>query len=240
MGRPSDVLTKQIVSNIIICVPENEVSEYRKYNKGILIEGHPGSVLGLSAKRQWICDNYGDVFMLDDDIISFNRVYFEKGEKAVINKVDSYEIIQAAYNSAKSAGVYLFGFSSNPGPINFNPLRPIEVVGYITGCAMGVISGSLLKFNSECVAVEDYYISLMNAYLYRKIWKDTRFSFGQKKTMANVGGLANYRTLETEKRDTLFLRKKFGEAIVLKKEITGGANKHNKLNEFARSMRLPF
>ncbi len=46
-----------------------------------LSDAHPDSVVGLCAKREWIYDHWGDVFMVDDDMICppdlFLKLYYQ-------------------------------------------------------------------------------------------------------------------------------------------------------------------
>lgn len=242
MSRAKDVLTTKVV-DAIICVPESQKDEYKYYNKNSEIITHPDSVKGLSLKRQWILDKFGDVFMLDDDIVSFNKLYIYSGEHSKIkskNKV--YIIIQNTYLAAKDMGVYLWGFCTGSNSLKYMEFKPIQLTGYITGCATGIISGSkYLKYSKKSVAVEDYYISALNAYYHRMIFKDMRYCFVQKDTFVKSGGLALYRNLETEKNDTLFLKRTFGSVIKLKKTTeNNGKTKQNIKNPYARSLKIPF
>jgi len=239
MGRHDNVLTKKVIANAIICVPESQKKIYEDHNKNEVI-AHPDSIKGLSLKRQWIYEYFGDVLMLDDDLTGMSRLYISKGESNVVSKKDVYDIVQMVYRNAKNAGVYLWGFSHLPNTIMYSPFKPIRLTGYITGCAMGLIAGAKFKFEQN-TAVEDFYISCINAYYHRMIWKDTRFYFVQKETMTSVGGLANYRTIETEKQDTIWLRKKFGDVISMKAETSGGGKSLNTaINQYARTMTIPF
>lgn len=90
--------------------------------------------------------------------------------------------------------------------------------GYIMGGATGLLAGSKLWFNEEMKMGGDFWISLLNAYYHRKIWKDMRFAFTFKDTFMNPGGLSEYRNVEEEKKTFYTLRKYFGEAIRMKND----------------------
>jgi hypothetical protein len=64
---------------------------------------------------------------------------------------------------------------------------------------------------------EDFWISCLVKYHYRKILVDNRFNFSQKDTMINSGGLSKIRNKEEEKRSILILKKYFGDSIELKR-----------------------
>lgn len=241
MGRAERILTKKVV-DCIICVPESQLNEYKEHSPECEIITHSDNIKGLSLKRQWIYNHFGNVFMLDDDIVSFNSVFDIKNPSK--NKSETYDIVQMVFNNAVNSCCYLFGFTKDPNPLRFNGFAPIKMSGYVNGCALGLIKGSKLQFESQSVAVEDYYISGLNAHFHRKAYIDNRFVFVQKDTMVNAGGLSNYRNEETEMNDTLFLRKMFGDCIHIKKEnytsIRKGAKNSHSKNKYARSLILPF
>lgn len=152
----------------------------------------------------------------------------------VVDATTAREIVLATAQAAHDAGAYLFGFSTSPTPVSFNSLNPIQLSGYATGCAHGILSGSKLWYNPEIICNEDYWISLLNAYYHRLIWKDTRFYWSQKDTFVNRGGLAEFRNIDAEEKDFLLLRKVFGDVVELRK------NPKNAKHPFQKTLRLPF
>ena len=72
-GRADRVRTHKAIKADVLCVPECEADAYRRRGYGVEIVTHPDTVRGLPAKRQWIADRFGDVFMVDDDIRSFRQ-----------------------------------------------------------------------------------------------------------------------------------------------------------------------
>lgn len=235
--RHSRVLTTSVVKNAIICVPESQLAAYRMCNPTDEIVTHPDNVVGLARKRDWIMRHFGNVFMLDDDITSMKRLYTEKGEPADVDEHDAWEVIQATADAACQAGAYLFGFSSSPAPVSFNSLNPIQLSGYVTGCAHGVLRGSRLWYSPEIRCNEDYWISCLNAYEHRLIWKDTRFYFTQRDTFVNRGGLAEFRNVNAEELDFEYLQRIFGADVVTLKKLSGQSKlKH----PYQKTLKLPF
>lgn len=228
------VLTTSAVDNAILCVAESQASLYRKCNPKIDIVTHPDNVIGLARKRDWMINHFWSVFMLDDDIDCMNRVYTEKGEMSQMEANEAYDVIQMTAQAAHDAGIYLFGFSTSPLPVSFSSWAPIVLTGYVTGCAHGVLAGSKLWYNPDIICNEDYWISLLNAYHHRLIWKDTRFYFAQKNTFVNRGGLAEFRNLEAEEKDFNLLKQVFGDVVELRK------NKTNAKHPFQKTLKLPF
>lgn len=235
--RATRVRTTSVVANAIICVPESQQADYARNNPGVEIVTHPDTVIGLARKRDWIIKHFGDVFMLDDDIASMQRVYTEPGEASLVDPVTAYEIIQLAADCCRQAGAYLFSFSHVPAPVLYNPLEPIQLSGYHTGCAHGVLSGSRLWYSPDIRVNEDYWISCLNAYEHRLSWKDTRFYFAQKDTFVNPGGLSEFRNVDAEEKDFALLQRVFGaDVVTLKKSSAKSKLKH----PYQKTLKLPF
>jgi hypothetical protein len=233
--RAERVKTTQAVDNAILCVAESQAENYKFHNPDVEIVVHPDSVVGLAPKRDWILRYFKNVMMLDDDISDLKRTYTGPGEKIKVDPSTAFEIIQTTAQACSEAGFYLFGFSTSPSPITFNSLRPIELGGYFTGCAHGVLAGSKLWYNPQIVCNEDYWISLLNAHYHRGGYKDTRWYWAQEDTFVNRGGLAEFRNESVEEQDFHLLQRVFGKDVVqLRKSAKGG--KH----PFQKTIKLPF
>ena len=72
--RADRVKTLGVAPGAILCVPKAQEGAYRKHNPGAELSAHPDDVIGLAAKRNWICERFGDVMMLDDDLTRFSRL----------------------------------------------------------------------------------------------------------------------------------------------------------------------
>lgn len=235
--RATRVKTTSVVAGAILCVSESQAATYRLNNPLTEIVEHPDSVIGLAAKRDWIIKHFGDVFMLDDDIDSMQRVYTEPGEKSYVDPLTALELIRVAADACRQAGAFLFSFSHVPAPVLYNPMNPIDLAGYHTGCAHGVLAGSKLWYSADILVNEDYWISCLNAYQNRLSWKDTRFYFQQKDTFVNPGGLSEFRNVDAEEKDFNMLQRVFGRDVVtLKKSSAKSKLKH----PFQKTLKLPF
>jgi len=229
------VSTTMAVDNAILCVAESQKKMYEACNPKVEIVTHPDSIIGLARKRDWIIKHFGNVFMLDDDIEDFKRVYVESGEENSIDADVAYDIIQVTANACKDAGFFLFGFSTSPTPLHYNSLNPVELSGYMTGCAHGVLEGSKLWYNPDIICNEDYWISCLNAYYHRGIYKDTRFYWAQKDTFVNRGGLAEFRNIEAEEKDFKLLQRVFGKDVISLRK-----NPKKMKHPFQKTLKLPF
>ncbi|MBN1224403.1 MAG: hypothetical protein JXB23_14240 [Candidatus Aminicenantes bacterium] len=241
--RAGMVTTLDHVKGASLCVTASEEDTYRRHYPDAEIIVHPDTIVGLAPKRQWIYEKFGNVFMLDDDIKGVYRLYMRQlGPK--LKPEETYHIIQWAGNMARLCGCFLFGFNKNPSPIIYSPFSPIRLSGVVTGCAFGMIEGSRLSFTSESTAVEDFYISGLNAHFHRKAFIDTRFNFVQDQTFTKKGGQSMYRNMETERRDTLFLRRCFGDAVTIKRSVQHAGHKKGvsarSKNPYGRTMTIQF
>ena len=235
--RATRVRTTSVVGNAIICIPASQEAAYRLCNPKQEIVTHPDNVIGLARKRDWISRHFGNVFMLDDDIDTMQRVYTEPGERSAVDPLTAYDLIQSTADACRQAGAFLFSFAHVPAPVLYNPLNPIDLAGYHTGCAHGVMAGSKLWYSPEIVVNEDYWISCLNAYEHRLSWKDTRFYFQQKDTFVNPGGLAEFRNVDAEEKDFDMLQRFFGkEVVTLKKSSAKSKLRH----PFQKTLKLPF
>jgi len=233
--RADRVSTTKVVDNCSICVPESQFDAYKKHNPNTEIIAHPDSIIGLPPKLQWIYKNFKNVFLLDDDVKEFRRVYETEKSNIKIKPDEAFEIIEMTEFLAKQAGCYLYGFSKDPNPLLYNAHKPIELSGFVVGGSTGLIE-SELNFDCSMKIKGDVFISCLNAFLYKKCWIDRRFAFTFEKTFLNAGGLTEIRNTELEKNTYLYLKKLFGNVIEKKKNTARRQTRH----EFEITIKLPF
>ena len=240
--RPTDVKAAYLVRGMKIVVRPEEEAVYRENYPDVELVVMDRGVTGLSNTRQWIYEHFGNVFMVDDDVVRVSRLYMIDKAPPELTPDEAYELIQYTGNMARAAGCYLFGFNPNPSSLIYNPFNPIRLSGYIPGYSLGLVKGSKLYFDPTFVSTDDYFISALNAYHHRMCWKDTRFCFEPKDNFEKAGGVAAYRTMDTEKQDTLNLARMFGDVVRLK-GVTGmgkkGANRVAGI-EYSRTLQIPF
>lgn len=227
-GRASAVLTR--ITGATLYVPESEADQYRANNPGHAIETHADNAhKNLAAKRQDIYQRWGSVFMADDDIAFVSRLYLPGNNREThLTPDEIHELIQVTAHAAAAAGCYLYGFNATPNAKHYYPHKPIELTAYINACAFGLHPSKKLYFTERTTAAESHWINLLNAYMHRKAWVDMRFHFAQApgSTFYRPGGQTAHRTMETEKADTLFLRRMFGQAVRGKRARGDAAKAH--------------
>jgi hypothetical protein len=234
--RAGHVLTR--IEGAILHVPETQVPAYARRHADMEIHGDP-PYRNLAEKRQAIYARYGDHFQVDDDIVHVSRQSIPGNPRnAHLTPAEVRDLIDVAYLAAKDAGAYLFGFNRSPNPKHYIAHKPIMLVGYINASAFGLRRSPHLFFTPHTTAAESHWINLLNAYYHRYIWADMRYHFAQKphSTFFRAGGQAARRTLDSERRDTLFLRRMFGDAVRIKK---GRATDAVAIHQYQRTIRIP-
>ena len=224
--RHDKVLSKKLVNNPIICVAESQADLYRQFNPECEIVTHPDDLIGLIPKRNWMARYFGNLMMLDDDVHAVKNLMAEKGESGVIKDPEIITgIIENLYELACLLDIHLFGFTSSISPVMYNEWEYFSLSKMITGCAYGVRYNKYTWWNEELRLKEDFWISCYMKYKERKVLTDWRYNFSQKGTFVSSGGLASIRNQEEEKKSILFIRKHFGESVVLKGASNNGKDK---------------
>jgi len=233
-GRADSVLTD--IAGQILCVQEKEAAAYRDHNAGEIITHPP--LKNLAAKRQWIYEKFGDVFMADDDLVFCSRLNMPgNNRKDHLTPEETADLIRATYHAAQESDCYLFGFNRTPNPKHYNAAKPIMLTGYINASAFGIRKSPHLYFTDRTTAAESHWINLLNAYHHRRAYIDTRYHIAQapNSTFFRPGGQTAKRTLASEKADSLFLRAVFGDAVTIKRnrktDSTG-------IHQYQRSIRI--
>ncbi len=219
--RWNKVDTLKTVSNASLCVAESQAELYRQNYPDVEIIVHPDSVKGLSAKIRWTYQKFKNVVMLDDDLSGMVRNYVDSsfGIPFKVEPDTVYDILQHNAAMAKELGVKFYGFGSCPRPLDYNSMAPFKLTGFVMGGSFGFLDGFNMVLPDECVAACDSFLSAVSLFYHRYHLIDTRYSFKSKEaTFKSVGGMSDFRTLETEKEDFILLRKYFGDAIELRKK----------------------
>lgn len=219
-GRAGAVLTR--IAGAILYVPQSQAAAYRAAHPDMPVETHADDAYpNLPAKRQGIYERWRHVFMADDDIAFVSRLHLPGNNRQQhLTPQQVHDLIQVTGAAARRAGCYLWGFNSSPNAKHYYPHRPIDLGAYINACAIGLHPSPSLYFTPRVTAAESHWINLLNAHAHRKSWSDMRFCFVQApgSTFRRPGGQTAHRTLESERADTLFLRRMFGDRVRLRRQ----------------------
>lgn len=235
-GRAGKVLALDAVQPLILCVAESQRDEYMAAYPDVERLVHPDSVRGISPKRQWIYEQVGDVFMLDDDCTELRRLHDPDARSTRFEADEAYEMIQITGDMARQVGALLWGLANNAIGRNYSAFHPFRTTGYVNAAFMGLFKDPHGKLHfpddPHCVG-EDYYISALNAFYYRFTWADDRFGFHQLNTFHNVGGLSEFRHMGHEERWMAELKRLFGDDIIVEKHM---ATSHS----FEKILKIPW
>lgn len=236
-GRASNVLTKKLVEDLILVVPEKEVEAYKEHNPECEVVAEPSHVRGITASRQFIIDTYPNVFMIDDDIMSIRKMYSEEGEEYQLYDPDEVrDVIQRCADVAYDIGAKMFGFANLRAPAHYVSHKPIGFTGYLNASYTGYLEGHDLAYDTSYPEGEDHYMCCLNVYKNRYMFIDHRYAFITQGNFSAEGGCNLDRTKDDMITTTLKLRKTFGDAIKIKKPTAG----KSKLREGERSVSFPF
>lgn len=235
--RPDRVKARYLVPHAIICVAESQEAEYKKNNPENEIVTHPDTVVGLSAKRNWVYGHFGTHFSLDDDVTVCSPRYEDpKITTHSLDPVRTQDVIENLMFITQEMGAYLCGFGNLVQPVFYDPFKPIYLTGVAMGHNFGIVKGSSISWDETMKVGTDFYASGLNAYYHRKCVIDNRFYFQQKETMKASGGLSEFRTLEVEKQATLKLIKLFGKAMSIKQN----SRRLKLIHPYQRALKVPF
>jgi hypothetical protein len=235
-GRAGNVKSFGVFGpSLPLVVMEGEQAElYRDAYPNAELIVHP-KMTGVNPKRQWIYEQFGDCFMIDDDVDSLLDHGALPGEPMKIRDPErARDIVQRACDTAEDLGCYLFGFQQQPNPSLYKPQDPFRLRGLITGAALGIRAGSKLWFPGKLHGSGDLWISALNAFHHRFLFIDNRYCFPNVNTFQNVGGLAGVRTMATLERNFDELQVAFGDAIYRRK------GDHGSGAAWAVNLRIPW
>jgi hypothetical protein len=227
-----------------LVVPAAQEAEYREHNPDTEIDAHPDDVIGMSAKRMWMAERYGDQFQCDDDQKHFIHLEHIAGEReCALTPWEAYEVIQRTAEMARMMGVYLFSLSPYPDIRTFAGFSPFHLTGWVIGGKLGWLKPkeSGLFIPNEITAKTDFWISALNAHKHRMCLVDMRYGskFHADFGAGTGGGQATRRTSETEKKDSELLLRAFGSDVFIPKKRTqlskGGSGHEDQI-----TFRCPF
>jgi len=244
--RAGRVTTHEHVKGAKVCVPEGQAEDYARFHAPETLLVHPDTVVGLCAKRQWVCERCGDVMMLDDDSNGLYRLYrprdatIYRARRTRCSPTRAAEIVQAVAETARRLGAFLFGFGAHCNPVTYYPGRPFSFGGYTPGGSVGVLAGSKLWWPEDCtLPVDDWWVCLLNAYYHRYAYYDRRFAWSFAETYRRQGGMAEFRHQGAEEEATAYLIRHFGGEVVVHKWTPTSVTRRE-FNTSPRRIQLPW
>lgn len=236
-GRQTKVMTKRLFPNLKLVVPHNEEDSYKEANPDVEVIGTPKSVNSLVKTRQWMLENFGTQFMVDDDITDCKRMYADSNDTASIDDPELVmQIVEMNAWMAQAIGAKMWGYQAGQHPAEYISQKPFRFTSFLNNSYMGFLDGHDLTYRTDMEEAEDHYISCLNVYKNRYMFVDRRFTFSTKDNFLSDGGCADVRNTEVMMKNTLILRRTFGEVVTSKK-----VTPHKKhVHKGERSISFPF
>ena len=211
--RSEGVKTHKIIPDIIYCVHEFEAEKYRE--KGYNIEVMPDDVGGNIARvRNYILKNFvkDKGLVIDDDIEGFKIWEWEDDIPTAKEIEDIYEFIEQGFNLCEEFGCRLWGINIIGDKGSYREYTPFSLSNTISGSFMGFLNNEC-TFDERIPLKEDYDYSIQNVNKYRRLLR-INYAHMIKKDHKNLGGCADYRTLDREVEQLELLQRKWGKRIV--------------------------
>jgi len=200
-----------------LVVPDRQVAAYEDAYPGQKVIGHPDELPGISAARQWIAEQFPTFFSVDDDVDHMADHGAGPGQPSRMAPETARAVVERAFAEAEALGIFLVAYSVALKPVYYQPQKPYALTGVAHGEAFGLREGHGLFFPPDIPWGEDTFVSALNAYHHRLLWKDLRHAFPSFGMNQRRGGLARVRTRESVEVGAKKLRETFGKAIVTSK-----------------------
>jgi hypothetical protein len=163
----------------------------------------------------------------------WEKLQFHKLE----NEKSIYQFLYKYTIMALDLGVKLWGINVNSDKQVYKEYSPFSTNCYIGGPFMVHVDTDL-RFDERFPLKEDYDFTLQNLNKYRKVLRINKYCYDVKQK-EQTGGVADYRTLEEERRQLLLLQKKWGSDIIKEDKIKSGKGKQsNKIRTYDINPRL--
>jgi len=221
-GRARTMTTHRVFGDeLVLSVAESQVAEYREAHPDLKIDPHPDDVVGLPAKKNYVVAKFGEVFMLDDDVLAM--VDHVEGDR-VDDPRRACDLVRRLADMARQMGAVMFGFSGDANPLHYLPHRPFALTGLIDGGKFGVLDSSIWWPEQPIYGCcEDMWACGLNAYENRYLLKDLRYALvGPTENNDLPGGLAGVRNQKALQQCAEMLVEAFGEAVQLKPQSEAG------------------
>ena len=181
----------------------------------------PNEAQGSVSKiRNYILNNAESkkIVMLDDDMTRIGRWQNQKVKK--LNAEEVLEFCENAFNLCDDLNIKYWGMNLLPDKGAYREYTPFSLTVPILG-PFQAFNNLDLRYSESLPLKEDYDLSLQVLNKYRKTLRFNAYHYYVKQH-TNIGGCADYRTLEREKAQIIAFQKKWGKQIVQEDKSSKG------------------
>ena len=222
--RANRCLTAKYISKAIICCHENQVEDYKRFNKN-KVRTIPDELAGkgMAVIRNYILDNSKDeeILMLDDDIKFVG--YYEKLQLFKMEEFELLEMVKNSFRMTKELGTVLWGINLQSDKKFYREYSPFSLSSVVLGPFFGIIRDKSIKFDNRLGLKEDYDYSLQVLRKYRKILRMNKYHYSCGHIKMS-GGCTESRTSVKEEEQAKIFQDKWGKRVVKIKRVTQGGN----------------
>jgi hypothetical protein len=209
--RAKGVTTQDIYSEVQYVVSESEAKAYEEngHRCWVVPDSAQGSVCRI---RNYILDNAPEskVVILDDDLKGIG--VWNKQKSRILEEDEFYEFVEKGFILADDLGIKYWGINLLSDKGCYREYSPFSFTSVILG-PFQAFNGLDLRYDENLPLKEDYDLSLQVLNKYRKTLRFNAYHYLAKQHV-NVGGCADYRSMEREKEQMQLLIKKWGSKIV--------------------------
>lgn len=210
-----------------VSVAEEEAEDY--YLAGIPREHllvHPNDVVGISKKRNWVLKNVKDetCVMVDDDCELIMALVGERPRR-IRDPHAIRQILENLESCAKAVGAHMFAMNQAWDIRKYNQFKPFSFVGYPAGL-VGII-GREVWYDENQRVHDDVDFAMQQVAKYRIVWIDDRFGYVQRiQTTKMSGGCQGLNTEAVDRKERMYLKKKWGIYYVMGEWAKQGVSSH--------------
>lgn len=212
-NRSDRVVTRKLFPGSIIFTGESQLELYRERCGGD-VEAYPDSLLGNTAAfsnfiMDWAFDRDEEFLLLDDDIKEL--VVFELDGPYAMDREYAMAVIQDGFRMCRELGARMWGINVASDPRFYHAWKPFGLHTPVLGPFAGFLRNPL-RYDERLPHKEDYDMFLQQLRKYRKVLRFDKYCY--QCDHISPGGLATYRTHDSEREQNLLLQKKWGSHIV--------------------------
>lgn len=217
-GRPDSIpRVSALVPSAIWCVEETEADDYAAAPRLLL---HP-PLANVGCVQNWCLDNLPNrcLMFVYDDFVCVHAMVGRHIRR--IHEPDAiYRIVENSALICVDLGVSLFFYYATPNPLSFKASDPIAFVSGSSG-GFGIVGRSRHARLEETLGGREDIDMCMRVLLHERIlYQDRRFCFDYGAVFTKArGGYAGIRTAESEQRNLVELRRRWGPYLRADKKL---------------------
>lgn len=209
-GRAGLVKSHLLFPSAVIVVCEAQAAAYREHYGTRVVTVPDSEDGGISRKRNAILNRFENVLIVDDDLSAVEM--FELGARIKLAGDYLFKIVARYFDLAAALGVTFWGVNSNTDANGHDTFQPFNLLALISGPWGGHLKPAL-RYDERLNGKEDVDFWLRTVARHRLTLRVNKIHYLNDHAKL-AGGFAAMRTMDKEKADMEFLRRRFGSKVV--------------------------